>query len=222
MYRVKVRQWDEPVYVRGGRSSDTKVLYEMLVTQDYEIVDTADAKSIVDGGANIGLASRFFLRRYPAAHAVAVEPFPETMEVCKRNLEAFSDRASAIQGAVWPQEGTVDLDPQGQEWANQVKASSHAKGNSVPAYSMSSLISLSGGSVDILKLDVEGSEKEIFKTGTMEWLPFVRNIVIELHDEECRERFFTALSSFDYEVSNRGRVYFCRNLRLRQSVGAAS
>lgn len=58
------------------------------------------------------------------------------------------------------------------------------------AFTMKLLIAATGGSVDLLKLDVEGSEREIFGSGAGDWLPFVRNIVIELHGPDCSEIFF--------------------------------
>ena len=36
--------------------------------------------------------------------------------------------------------------------------------------------------MDILKVDIEGAELEIFSQGTAEWLPRVDLIIIETHD----------------------------------------
>jgi hypothetical protein len=36
--------------------------------------------------------------------------------------------------------------------------------------------------IDLLKLDIEGAEKELFGAATEEWLPRVRNILIETHE----------------------------------------
>jgi len=40
-----------------------------------------------------------------------------------------------------------------------------------------------------------------------------RNLVIELHDGECRRVFFQALSSYTYDLSESGELTICRNLR---------
>ena len=65
IYEVKVPQWPDPVYVRGGTSSDTTVLYELLVTNEYGILDNLDPPTtIIDGGANIGLTCMYFLHRF--------------------------------------------------------------------------------------------------------------------------------------------------------------
>jgi hypothetical protein len=36
--------------------------------------------------------------------------------------------------------------------------------------------------IDILKLDIEGAEKEIFENGNLEWLDKTDVLTIELHD----------------------------------------
>lgn len=81
---------------------------------------------------------------------------------------------------------------------------------------MASLIARGrGAGVDLLKLDVEGGEREIFGPNSQEWLPSIANIVIELHGPECEARFFEALQPYDYDQTHRDSVYVCRNLRPR-------
>jgi FkbM family methyltransferase len=165
------------------------VLCELLVTDEYGFVkDLGTPKFIIDGGANIGLTSIHFLQQYPSARTISVEPFAETFEVCQKNLASYAERATTIQGAIWPKAGTVSLAPQSEEWANQVRDPAPGETGTAEAFTMTDLIALCGGAVDLLKLDVEGAEKEIFRSGATRWLPFVRNIVIELHDEECVTR----------------------------------
>jgi len=222
IYPVKVPQWPEPVLVRGGNSTDTTVLYELLVTGEYDVLKALDPpRTIIDGGANIGLTALTFLERYPAAQVISVEPFPETFEVCQKNLARFGSRAVAVQGAIWPHAGRVCLDPQGEDWANRVRAEEDGHGSTVEAFTMSSLIAAAGGTVDLFKLDVEGSEKEIFGYGSEEWLPHVRNVIIEVHGPDCKDRVFEALAPYDYELSNHDNVYFCKNLRARRTTVAA-
>ena len=218
IYEVKVPQWPDPVYVRGGTSSDTTVLYELLVTNEYGILDNLDPPTtIIDGGANIGLTCMYFLHRYPGSRIISIEPFAETFQVCQKNVARYANRATALHGAIWSHAGRVSLDPQGQDWINQVRAPVEGETATTEAITMASLIKRSGGSVDLLKLDVEGSEKEIFGSGAQEWLPFVRNIVVELHGQDCKDRVFGALASYEYELSNHDMVYFFRNLHARST-----
>lgn len=215
MYSLNVPQWQHPVCVRGGKSSDTTILYEILVTNEYRLENLKTPETIIDGGANIGLACVAMLNRFPSARIISVEPFAGTFEVCRKNLEPYGKRATALQGAIWPKEGRVRLDPQAEDCANKVTTSSDGDAATAEAFTMPALIDAAGGFVDLLKLDVEGSELEIFGPGAGEWLPFVRNIVIELHGQDCFDRFFGALGDYDYELSNQDNVYSCMNLRRR-------
>jgi hypothetical protein len=67
--------------------------------------------------------------------------------------------------------------------------------------------------VDILKLDIERSELTLFSSSPDLWLPRVRNLVIELHDEECSRAYFSALERYDYRLSSRGDLTYCLDLR---------
>ena len=223
VYELRVPQWPHPVYVRGGTSSDAIVLYEILVTGEYDLIGKLDsARFIIDGGANIGLASLHLLNRFPGARIVAVEPAKESAELCRRNLAAYSDRATVLQGAIWSANGNLILEPSAEEWTARVRHARAGESGSVRAFAMTSLLTLGRASeLDLLKLDVEGSEREIFGLGAQDWLPAVRNIVVELHGRDCDELFFSAMASFDFEMTRQDSVVMCRNIRLRSQVRTA-
>jgi FkbM family methyltransferase len=61
--------------------------------------------------------------------------------------------------------------------------------------------------IDILKVDIEGAEKELFSCNYENWLPRVRCIIIELHDSfkpGCASSFFKAIASRDYTMYSKG------------------
>lgn len=221
VYRLRIQQCRHPIYVRGRSTSDTNVLYEIMVHGEYDLLNDLDApQSVIDGGANIGMTALYLLTRYPSARIVCVEPFAGSFEICCQNLEPYGTRATAIQGAIWPEEGSLCLDRGRSDTTNRVRSAAAGETGSTKTLTMKSLISLIGGSVDLLKLDVEGSEKEIFGPCAAEWLPGVRNIIIELRGKHCEDRFFGALAPFEYEISHRnsagGMVCFLRNLRPKR------
>ena len=223
IYKVRVPQWPHPVYVRGGKSTDSTVLYEMLVTGEYDFASGLNApETMVDGGANIGLAAVYFLNRYPSVRTISVEPFAESVDLCRKNLAPYKERATVIQGAIWRDEDGVCLDPQNEEWAHRVRPAAAGETGLTQTLTVKSLIGLCGGSLDLLKLDIEGSEREIFGPDSMQWLPDVRNILIELHGKDCAERFFSALAHYDYEMTNCDSVYFLRNVRQKKAHAVAS
>jgi len=99
IYRLRVPQWPHPVFVRGGTSSDAIVLYEILATGEYgHIGDLGSPKLVIDAGANVGSASIYFLNRYPDTQIVAIEPDPQSIELCRKNLAPYSKRVTILQG----------------------------------------------------------------------------------------------------------------------------
>ena len=198
-YVLRIPGYHHPVVIRGGQSSDAIALYEVMVMREYELNAHLDSPAfIIDGGANIGMASLFFLNRYPASKVVAVEPDPANFEICRLNLEPYGNRVTLIRGGIWKTAGHLALQSSQQEWTTSVR--DDPSGN-VEAFTLPSLIALGSGRVDLLKLDIEGSEGELFECGAPEWLSCVRNIAIELHGNARRDGFFAAMAGYRYEGS---------------------
>jgi FkbM family methyltransferase len=223
-YTLRLKGFPYPVTIRGGQSSDAHALYEILVLDEYGFAgDLGSPSFIIDGGANIGMASLFLLNRYPGVHIVAVEPSPANFAICQKNLAPYGDRVVLVQGAIWKDSGRLVLDETvGEEWRTKVRAGEPHQAGSVEAFTIPQLIARGWGKVDLLKVDVEGGEREIFGPGAKEWLPQIRNVVIELHGQECSDRFFNALAGYDYQLVRSEKdalpVVACRNLQARSTA----
>lgn len=198
---------DHAVELRMGKSSDGDVFVQIFVDREYAFVrELRDVRTVIDLGANTGLASALFLSLWPKAKVVAVEPDPENFALMQKNLAPYGERAQCVLGAVWPSRGTVALDRSagdGREWAVAVQ-----EGSGVRAYDMPELIALVGQPVDLLKIDIEGSEKLLF-AGDTSWLAVVRNLSIELHGDECREAFARGMSGWRWKESRCGEYLVC-------------
>jgi len=207
-------------------TSDREVLGQIFIEEEYRPMVLSGVLSrpqaIIDLGANVGYSSAYFLSRYPNATVLAVEPDPGNYAICVSNLAPFGGRSKTVLGAAWPESAKLALDRgawrDGREWSTQVKsadgedtASAYVEGYDIPA-----LIQLSGFSeIDLLKIDIEKSEIELFSRNTEQWLPRVRDICIELHGPDCEAVFFRALSDYSYDLSRSNELTICRNLRLR-------
>jgi Methyltransferase FkbM domain len=65
--------------------------------------------------------------------------------------------------------------------------------------------------VDILKLDIEGAEREVFAHNAEQWLDKVRVIGIELHDRwvpGCSRAFYQAVCGYDFNHTIIGESVF--------------
>jgi FkbM family methyltransferase len=222
---LKVRNASHPLRMRTGNSSDRQVLRQIFAYGDYEPVRLTNPETIIDLGANVGYSSSYFLSKYPSVKVMAIEPERDNFRMCCENLRPFGERATLVQGAVWSETrplavrvGTVG---DGREWSTQVVLpSDSADAESIVAgYDINYLIELFGSpKVDLLKIDIEGSELALFSRNTEGWLPRIRNMCIELHSDECAKAFYSALSNYAYDESRSGDLTICRNLRLNGTV----
>jgi FkbM family methyltransferase len=220
---VKLKNAKFPLLMRT-RASDRDVLWQVFIQGEYEPVKLSNPKVIIDLGANVGYSAAFFLSKYPTATVLAVEPDPDNYAICCRNLAPYGERAKVIQGAVWPERVTLVLDKgtfgDGRDWATRVRtATESARSHGDPeinGYDVETLIGLCASpEVDLLKIDIETSELELFSRNTERWLPHVKNLCIELHGQECQDVFFRAISSYSYVEHQSNGVTVCQNLQAR-------
>jgi hypothetical protein len=78
----------------------------------------------------------------------------------------------------------------------------------IKAVTIDTLLKKSGfDKIDILKLDIEGAEREIFSKNFDSWLDKVDIIMIELHDrikKGCTKAFYSAVNKYKWKKFKRG------------------
>lgn len=220
--KMRPRQIQHPVITRLGDSSDIRVFRQIFQFDEYACLrDIASPRLILDLGANVGYASAYFLSCFPTADVVAVEPDPGNFEQCRKNLVPYGSRAKVLHGAVWSHPSKLVLSPDSfrdrREWSVQVRESTDPEDKAdVTAWDIPSLLEMSGhDSIDLLKIDIERSELELFGHNSSAWLPKVRNICIELHGEDCTDTYLNALQDFECDFQNSGELTISRNLHPR-------
>ncbi len=206
---------DIPLTLRVG-TSDVDVFEEIFVNWEYGWIFNSPPRVIVDVGGYTGLSAAFFAHSYPAAKIIVIEPDPRNFELLLHNTARFPN-VSAVRAAVWQESGTIALtDPGLGSWGLQVAHASDAP----PASELIRAVTLDEirqefnlDRIDLLKVDVEGSEKEIFHTADA-WLPFVDVICIELHDRfkvGCSRSFYKAVEDFPIEIRRNEDVLVARS-----------
>ncbi len=180
---IRVKYHGKRAYMRFG-TSDQCVYEEVVLDKDYEFDLGFTPKIIVDAGANIGLSSIYYANRYPSAEIIAIEPEISNFAMLERNVRPYG-QITPIHAALWNHEGLIHLSgplgEQGQwnKWGTTTIE--NGPGEQVQAVSVRSLIDQFRLSrIDLLKVDIEGSEVEVFST--YDWLPFVKALVVETHD----------------------------------------
>lgn len=216
--RLWPKQVRYPLLARSGFSSDIEVFRQVFVEDEYACLrDLKDVRFILDLGANVGYSSAYFLSCFPTAHLIAVEPDEHNLEICRFNLRPYSERTRVLCGAVWDRQTRLCLSRakfrDGREWATQVIPPASGASGDVQAWDIGSLIDMAERTkVDLLKIDIEGSELAVFSGDACSWLPRVRNLCIELHGAECQDAFLGALDGFDYELEYSGELTILRNI----------
>jgi FkbM family methyltransferase len=188
-------------FVRGGAFAEQgRFIIKEIHTDDvYElgkIPTTGDATEfVVDVGAHIGVFTSAWKDRNPNARVFCVEPSPRNAEVLELNVE---DKASIIQGAVWYGREVVHfyepnrddcygfMGPPGKthDGFDDTGPVQHVTLEDI-------LDTANAARIDLLKLDCEGGEFEIFEKCTC--LNRIRRMIGEWHD---RERFFADYNAY--------------------------
>ncbi len=209
------RQLEHDVTLRLRGSSDLYAFNQIFVAEEYACLQEITGVAVVlDLGANIGLSAACFLNYFPGSRVIAVEPDERNVEMCRLNLSRYGERVMLLHGAAWSECGRMSLSRgtfrDGLEWSTQVTSDA----GEVEAWDMSALIAIAGAPIDLLKVDIERAELEVF-SGDVGWLDSVKNICIELHGDDCRDVFFRALADYGYDPTQSGELTIFRNLRRK-------
>lgn len=180
LVRCDVPLLAHPVYLRA-RTSDLAVLREML-RDDVAAIPLVPARFVIDAGANIGLVSALLATRFPGARIAALEIDQANFALLRRNVGPYGNVTPMHRG-LWSHATELSIaNPGDAEWAFRAREGGDAV-TRVRAVSVDDLLREFGETrVDILKVDIEGAETEVFGEESERWLARVTQIVIELHE----------------------------------------
>lgn len=216
-YRVKPRKVRHPLLVRPG-TSDIHAFYQVFVQQEYALDCLIDGGVILDCGANVGYASIFFLSRLPSSRVVAVEPDKGNFDALQTNLGPYHDRAMCVRAGVWSRIGRLAESSvpfrDGLEWTRQFQYCGDGEVGYCEALDVPALMARAGAErVSILKMDIEGAEREVFREGCDAWVDRVDLMIIELHDDTlfgpASPVFMNVVRRHGFTVSRHGDLTVC-------------
>jgi len=168
---------DHPVRIRV-RTTDPNIYRAVLLQSEYAFELPFLPNVIVDAGANIGMASIFFANKYPQTRIIAIEPEPSNFEILARNVSPYK-MITPVHAALWNQDDVVSIsNPDGSKWGFRIRKDG---GPRVRALTVPTLMrEMNLQSIDVLKVDIEGAEKEVFETAP--WMQSVTCLMIEVHE----------------------------------------
>ncbi|MFN5345577.1 MAG: FkbM family methyltransferase, partial [Bacteroidota bacterium] len=164
-------RYQSDIYIRD-KFADKYTFKQVFLEDQYNFKFPLTPSTMLDGGANIGLASVYFAHRFPNTKIVAVEPNEENFKMILKNTVNYPN-VFAKQGGIWNDNKRLAIiDKAAYDNSFMVTEVAENTSDSLPAFSIHSIMQEQGWStLDVLKLDIEGSEKEVFEKNVEEWLP---------------------------------------------------
>ena len=185
-------------------SHDVYAFGQVFLARQYALPPRQQSRFIIDGGAHIGCAAIDFAVRYPGAQILAVEADRENYELLTINTRTFAN-IRCVHGAVWPVRARVRIaNPHADSWSFRCEP-----GGDIQGFPIGDLADMLGApAIDILKLDVEGAEREIFSApDAHRWLARARCLLVELHDDHvpgCSRALMDLLSPGRWATRQQG------------------
>jgi FkbM family methyltransferase len=177
--------------VRGRRlvfaHPDIRFIDEIILQDCYTSSDGFGIRpgwTIVDCDANIGIFALFAAIQATEGRVFAIEPAEYNCELLRENVAAnYFKNVHVLRLAISDSSGTGTLlltHPGNEHIHKGVMNNSNVKTEEVRTVTMSELLdSLELNHVDLLKMDVEGMEFDVFKD--IAWLERVQRVVLEVH-----------------------------------------
>ncbi len=202
-----VRKLGRSIVFRG--KIDKGVLSHFY-TPGYRILDTTDnpVRVILDVGANIGDETLRFRHFHPEAVIVAIEPDSENFKILC--LNAGSDpKIRLLKSGLWSHDCWLRVVPGESAEGIRVEEAETASPDGVEAVSIPSILSqFSFDVIDILKMDIEGAEYQVFSAPNVElWIDRVKVLIVECPDVDhpgATQRIFETIAGREFDCHIQG------------------
>jgi FkbM family methyltransferase len=202
--------------IRHRPSSDFAVFKSVIIDKQYSLnfqLKGNEQKVIIDAGANCGYTTIFFKDSFPNSFIYAVEPCQSNFEFLKANIQLNKlVDLKIINKALWYENDFLTLDMSFRDGLEHSVRTVKDVNNKfiIPAISLKNLINeFHIKNIDILKIDIEGAEAEIFDKDKhlSDFLKITKNIAIEIHDEfNCRENIESILNNHIFNLVEVGEL----------------
>ncbi|WP_187269502.1 FkbM family methyltransferase [Flagellimonas hymeniacidonis] len=209
--RVFLPNSDIPLKLRS-RTSDIPTFRHIFMEKQYHISLDFKPQFIVDAGANIGLAAIYFINKHPHSKMVCIEPEDSNFELLQKNIKEYPNITALKKALSSINDQEINLIDSGHgKWGFMTELAKESRENTgglLRTISVDEIMKQNDlETIDILKIDIEGAEKELFESNTENWLPKTRCLIIELHDRKkagCSTSLFRAISKYDFSFSHKG------------------
>lgn len=234
--RYRMPKYGCDVHLRPTRA-DHAIFFQCLVKCQYDVssfpqsiaLDAFYQKQLSEGiiplildcGGNVGLATLWLARRYPAARVIVIEPDDNNLALLELNIAAVRERVIVVKGGVWHRSAKLKIiNPNAGSAAFRLEEDSAA--GSIQGYGIHELCEIGGNAAPMfVKVDIEGAQSYLFSENT-DWLRRVGLLSLELDDwlfpwAGTSRSFFKAIAPLNFDYLLGGESIFCFNADVLQS-----
>lgn len=184
---IVIRKW----------TTDSKVFNSIYLFKEFKLPINILPKFIIDAWAYTWLSTLYYTKKYPEAKIIAIEPEKSNFELLRKHTKYYSN-INIINAGLWYKNSDLKIvDKNIDKWSFSVNEVNGKEENYIKAITIDEILNSSGFDfIDILKIDIEWSEIELFWNNYQSWIDKVNVIVIELHDrlrKWCSKSFYSAI-----------------------------
>lgn len=197
--------------------NDVFSFFHMIIdiyAEDRYRFSSIDNPYIIDCGANIGLVSLYCKSIYPNSTIVAFEPDPEIFDILQANVERNKLTNVALHNkAVWTSEESLSFQSDGS-WGGSVDQNGGKLSKlSVDATDLNQFLTRK---IDLLKIDIEGSEHNVIPHCIELIKNNVDNLCFEWHSHSRKPSILGAILA---ELEDTFTYRFCNSWCIDQPFG---
>lgn len=177
---------DVEIFLRPG-TTDVSVLKQLLLYNEYAFLYNLGwkPKSVLDAGANTGIAAIIFANLFPDATIVSVEPDSSNFATLQKNTAKYPNVHAENRG-LWDKEAGLIINSYPGSWGTTVKEVAAGAPADLQATTVSALLKKHNlTAFEYAKIDIEGAEIQVLTPdpkNDREWIKGVRLISVETHD----------------------------------------
>lgn len=168
-----------PLSLTAYTHHDILTIEEIFCRKDYPA--TAEDRIVVDFGSNIGLSAAWFLTRSRDSFVYLYEPLAFNLDRLRRNLQQFETRFEVHPVAVCTRKGEVQFgwEETGRYGGVGVETGRYLTVPCVDSNAVLEQVVERHRRIDILKIDVEGLERELTERIPAHISKHIRRIYVE-------------------------------------------
>jgi len=198
LLKVSVPGFPFPVYLRNC-ASDSQIFTQIILREELNFDIKIVPVKIIDGGANIGLATLCLKNKYPNLKIFAVEPDLSNFEMLKRNTSPYKDVICYIMG-IWSTNTKLKIiNADAGNESFRVAEITNVETDDIGVFDAITINEIVKRNnichIDLMKLDIEGSERIVFESNFSDWLAITDIMLVEIHNWIDSEAENTVMAS---------------------------